>query len=61
MKANILRTFRGLHQNESGQDMIEYALVGALVALGALAAVQSLGTAVNNAYTWIETTFTGAI
>ncbi len=61
MKANILYALRGLHQDESGQDMIEYVLVAALLALGALAAMGSLGTSVNNAYTWINTKFTGAL
>ena len=42
MKANILHTLRSLHNDESGQDLIEYALVAALIALGAITAMQGL-------------------
>ncbi len=31
MKANILQTLRSLHNDESGQDLIEYALVAGLI------------------------------
>ena len=40
---------------ESGQGMIEYALVIVLVAVGALIALQVLGHATNNLYSNIQT------
>jgi pilus assembly protein Flp/PilA len=36
--------------SEEGQDLIEYALVVALIALGATAGMRSLATAINNAF-----------
>lgn len=44
--------------DESGQDLIEYALVAALVGLGAIASIKSLGTKVAGAFTNIGTTLT---
>ena len=45
--------------SEEGQDLIEYALVVALIALGATAGMKSLATAINNAFLSISTTLTG--
>jgi pilus assembly protein Flp/PilA len=43
---------KNLLNDESGQDLIEYALVAAVIALGAIAAMQGLagkiGTALNS-------------
>jgi len=35
---------------EDGQDLIEYVLVAALIALGATAGMNTLATAINNAF-----------
>jgi pilus assembly protein Flp/PilA len=48
--------FSNLMNDESGQDLIEYALVAALVGLGAVAAMKSLGTTISTAFTSIGTT-----
>jgi pilus assembly protein Flp/PilA len=50
MKANVLHTLRNLHNDESGQDLIEYALVAALIALGATTVMSSLGTTINSVF-----------
>ena len=42
-------------KNEEGQDLIEYALVVALVALAATAGMTSLATGINTAFTNIAT------
>jgi pilus assembly protein Flp/PilA len=47
-----------LMRDESGQDLIEYALVAALVGLGAVAGIKTLSTGVKNAFTSIGTTLT---
>jgi pilus assembly protein Flp/PilA len=39
-----------LHENESGQDLIEYALVCALIALGAIAGMSTVANTINNAF-----------
>jgi len=38
-------------RDESGQDLLEYALLVALIALVAFGAVQASGTSVNNIFT----------
>ena len=53
MKANILRTLNALHNDESGQDLIEYALVAALIAFGAVTAMDSLAVNINTAFSKI--------
>jgi pilus assembly protein Flp/PilA len=50
-----------LLMNEEGQDLIEYALVLALVALGATAGMSKLATAINNAFGGISTTLSGYV
>jgi pilus assembly protein Flp/PilA len=47
--------------NEEGQDLIEYALVVALIALGATAGMRTLATAINDAFISISTTLTSDI
>jgi pilus assembly protein Flp/PilA len=42
--------FRGLVEREEGQDLVEYALVVALIAFGAVAGMQFLATGLNNAF-----------
>jgi pilus assembly protein Flp/PilA len=47
--------------DEAGQDLIEYALVVALIAFAATAGMNSLATAINAAFSGIGTTLTGYI
>jgi pilus assembly protein Flp/PilA len=61
MKANILRTLRNLHNDESGQDLIEYALVAALIAFGAVTAMSTLSSNINTAFSTISSKLTSAI
>jgi len=42
--------------SEEGQDLIEYALVVALIALGATAGMKTLATAINQAFEGIAST-----
>ena len=49
----LTNLFRGLHQDESGQDLIEYALVAALIAFAAVAAMQTLALQINGAFSTI--------
>lgn len=51
-------TMRHLLCDESGQDLIEYALVFTLVALGAIASMKSLSTSVTKVFTTVGTTLT---
>jgi pilus assembly protein Flp/PilA len=47
-------------QDESGQDLIEYALVAALVGLGSVASMQSLSANIANAFTGVGTALANA-
>ena len=48
-------------QDESGQDLIEYALLVAFVAFAATVGMKALATDINSAFTTIGTSLTGAI
>ena len=60
MKANILRTLNALHTDESGQDLIEYALVAFLIAFAAVASMSGLATKINAAYSAVGAKLTSA-
>ena len=55
---NGIRTFA---QDESGQNLIEYALIAALVALAAIAAMTTLGTTIGTAFSSVGSKLTSAI
>jgi pilus assembly protein Flp/PilA len=42
-----------LHADESGQDLIEYALLAALIALAATVGMTTVASDINNAFTAI--------
>jgi pilus assembly protein Flp/PilA len=48
--------FQDLANREEGQDLVEYALVVALIAFGATAGMKSLATGLNTAFQGISTT-----
>ncbi len=43
----MFNTLRKFHQEESGQDLIEYALIGLIIALGALAGMGTVASSIN--------------
>jgi pilus assembly protein Flp/PilA len=47
----MIQALLNLHQEESGQDLIEYALVVALIALAAVVGMQKLANGINSAFT----------
>jgi pilus assembly protein Flp/PilA len=55
------RFFSIFFHDESGQDLIEYALVAALIGLGATASMKVLATTIGTALTGIGTRLTGAV
>jgi pilus assembly protein Flp/PilA len=48
--------FQDLTSREEGQDLVEYALVVALIAFGATAGMKQLSGAINTAFSNISTT-----
>ena len=62
MKETLLKLsakLQTLMLREEGQDLIEYALVVALIAFAATAGMKTLATDINTAFTNIGTTLTG--
>ena len=51
--SNAREVLATLHREDSGQDLIEYALVAALIALAATAGVSTVATALNDAFSSI--------
>jgi pilus assembly protein Flp/PilA len=49
-----------LWSEEEGQDLIEYALLVALIALAAVVGMNSLATAINTEFISLGTSLTGA-
>jgi len=59
MKDTTLRLYlklRTLLSQEEGQDLVEYALIVALIALAATAGMNTLATSINTAFTNVGTT-----
>jgi len=56
-----LLIFKGFLRDESGQDLIEYALVAALIALGAITAMQSLAAGISSAFSTISSDLSSAV
>jgi pilus assembly protein Flp/PilA len=55
---NLRSSLRSLATNEHGQDLIEYALVVALIAFAAAAGMTTVATKINAAFTNIGTKLT---
>jgi pilus assembly protein Flp/PilA len=61
MLVNLYVKFQDLMNREEGQDLVEYALVVALVALGCTAAVGNMGAAIGTAFGTISTTLSSSL
>jgi pilus assembly protein Flp/PilA len=57
----LKRILSGVLRDESGQDLIEYALVAAVIALGSVAAMGSLATVISTAFSTVGSKLTAAI
>ena len=53
-------TLKSVMDREEGQDLVEYALVVALVAFGAITGMKYLSSQINVAFSKIATTLTSA-
>lgn len=56
----MMHLLKRLWKEEEGQDLIEYALLVALIALAATVGMNSLATKINSAFTTLGTTLTNA-
>lgn len=50
-----------LIQEDSGQDLIEYALVAALIGLGAIISMKALGTVISTAFSDVGAQLSSAV
>lgn len=57
---NIMATLSTLHNDESGQDLIEYALAGSLIALAAVATMQGLANGINSTFSKVTSALSAA-
>lgn len=58
---NTLYLLRHLLDSEEGQDLVEYALVIALITFGAVSAMHFLAGGINNAFSELAATVTSNI
>ena len=61
MLIKLFVKFQDLISREEAQDLVEYALVVALIALGATAAMKTLATGISSAFTSISTQLSSAV
>jgi pilus assembly protein Flp/PilA len=57
---NLKNVFAALMNDESGQDLIEYALVAGLIGLGAVAAMTGLSTKIGTAFSSVGSSLASA-
>ncbi len=58
---NIKQGFVAFLRDESGQDLIEYALVAGLIGLGALAAMSGLSGKIGGAFNAVGNSLTNSV
>jgi pilus assembly protein Flp/PilA len=58
---NMKLVFASFMKDESGQDLIEYALVAGLIGLGAVVAMSGLATKIGTAFGSVGNTLTNSI
>ncbi len=57
----LLQQLRILFLRQEGQDLVEYALVVALIALAATAGLNSLATSISTAFTSLSTSLNSSV
>lgn len=54
----MINMLKNLHKEESGQDLIEYALIAALIAVAAVTTMKALATSINAEFTKVSAQLT---
>src|SRR5450631_644608 len=57
----MMEFLKNLQRDESGQDLIEYALIAALIALAAVAGMKTVGTGIASAFDSVTTKLSAAL
>lgn len=58
---NFPTTICQLLRDESGQDLIEYALVAALIALGTITAMKGIATGISKAFSTVSSDLSSSV
>jgi pilus assembly protein Flp/PilA len=58
---SMKQILKSLIVEDSGQDLIEYALVAALVGLGAVAAMKGLSNSIGNTFNSVGSSLTNSV
>ena len=58
---NVITRLRNFVRDDEGQDLIEYALLVALIAIAAILTVTRAGNAVKGVFTSVATSFEAAV
>ena len=58
---NTKQLLKNLATEDSGQDLIEYALVAALVGLGAVSSISGLANSIENTFNGVGSALTNAV
>jgi pilus assembly protein Flp/PilA len=61
MAHDLLKHFSRLHEDESGQGLVEYVLLIALVAFAATAGMRKLASSVNSSFSQVGTILSGYV
>ena len=61
MMNRLMKVLSTLHREESGQDLIEYALLAALIALAATAGMGVVASDLNNAFSKIGSKLSASV
>ncbi len=61
MLLRLCLKFQDLKESEDGQDMVEYAMVVALIAFGAVAGMGKLAAGISHAFSAVSTKLGGYI
>ena len=61
MNTMLFKLYVKLLNREEGQDLVEYALVVALIALGAVASMRTVANTISSEFSVIESTFSSAV
>jgi pilus assembly protein Flp/PilA len=59
--SNLTKLLTSFLDDECGQDIVEYALVAALVALAAIAGIHAVGSAVSSVFTTVGAKLTSSV
>jgi pilus assembly protein Flp/PilA len=61
MTKQLLDSLVCLHRDEAGQGLIEYVLILALIAFGAVLAMKNLATAISSAFSKVGSMLTSSL